>query len=173
MISNAPVNFILQQRFDFMKHEYLYPSMHTMLLMFHSHESTGPHDKVYGLVGLVGGYKGKNFVVDYSLSTFEVYRNAARYIKEGSGNLDLLYEAFGIRCSCTTNSHSSLGVPSWVPNWSYRRSPGSHITQGVSGLGLDAAHNVLSNVVVSIDGKQLFVKGCLLKHRQNLPYAHN
>jgi hypothetical protein len=28
MITNAPVNFILQQRFDFMKHEYLYLSEH-------------------------------------------------------------------------------------------------------------------------------------------------
>ena len=90
--------------------------MHTMLVMFRSHESTGPHDKIYGLVGLVRGYKGKDFVVDYSLSTFEMYRNAARYIIEGSGNLDLLYEAFGIRCSCTTNSHLSPGVPSRVPN---------------------------------------------------------
>lgn len=97
--------------------------------------------------------------MDYSLSTFEVYRNAAGYIIEGSGNLDLLYEAFGIRCSCTTNSHLSPGVPSRVPNQSYRRSPDSHITQGVSGLGLDAAHNVLSNVVVSIDGKQFICQG--------------
>jgi hypothetical protein len=87
-----------------------------MLVLFRSHESTGPHDKVYDLVGVVRRCKGKDFVVDYSLSTFDVYRNAARYIIEGSGNLDLLYEAFGIRCSCTTNSHLSPGVPSRVPN---------------------------------------------------------
>ncbi len=73
--------------------------------------ATLPHDYCYGLLGLSRELGHEDLTVDYSLSVGELYKRLARFlVKQGHG-IKLLYDS----------SDKNLILPSWVPDWSCRR----------------------------------------------------
>jgi hypothetical protein len=77
-----------------------------------------PHDKIYGIVGLVDLHpdeKGLSIVPNYKLSVVDCYQNAASTIMIQSGSLRLLENV--VLPSVTLRRRE--GLPSWVPDWSY------------------------------------------------------
>jgi hypothetical protein len=71
--------------------------------------STDPRDKVYALVGLTTARDDPRFVIDYSLSTRQVYLNTADYIISKSQDLDLIL--------MKTRGTAKVDLPTWIPNW--------------------------------------------------------
>ncbi|KAL1602456.1 hypothetical protein SLS60_005872 [Paraconiothyrium brasiliense] len=76
-----------------------------------------PHDKIYGIVGLVDLHPdedGLSIVPNYELSVAECYQNAALTIMKKSGDLRLLEDAVFL----SLMKPRLDGLPSWVPDWS-------------------------------------------------------
>lgn len=157
VIPNVPLRFILQERREFMDPQYGIPAFLSLLLRFRSHDSTDYRDKVYGLVSLIKGYQGKDFIVDYDLSTRDVYKGVARYIIEGSEKLDIIEYAYEHRCTCDRSTHISFGLPSWVPNWTCRRQLWSLF--GSNSVNYKAAYSIPANVVFSHDSSATTCQG--------------
>jgi hypothetical protein len=83
-------------------------------------EATDPRDKVFAVLGLLQqGADGAHSppTADYSKPVDQVYREAAAYIINSKGSLDILLAA-----SALDGEKSSL--PSWVPDW--RRTGNDH-----------------------------------------------
>ncbi|KAF2444570.1 HET-domain-containing protein [Karstenula rhodostoma CBS 690.94] len=77
-----------------------------------------PHDKIYGIVGLVDLHpdeEGLSIVPNYELSVVECYKNAALTIMKQSGSSRLLEE---VVFHWVTDRRLE-GLPSWVPDWGY------------------------------------------------------
>jgi hypothetical protein len=77
-----------------------------------------PHDKIYGIVGLVDLHpdeKGLSIVPNYELSVVDCYQNAALTIMKRSGSLRLLENVV----FPSTTQRRLEGLPSWVPDWSF------------------------------------------------------
>lgn len=75
---------------------------------------TDPRDRVYALLGLIGGREKKlNIDPDYTKSAPQVYQAViASYLKN-------LRRLDPIAC-CETSAHA-IDVPSWVPDWQHSR----------------------------------------------------
>lgn len=115
-------------------------------------QATDPKDRVYGILGIL---KPGLIQVKYELDVQEIYRNFTQTIIEDTGSIEILN-------LCGTK-HTLPGLPSWVPDFSIRRSschlPGlgegggsysidwraSHLTKVLPGLGF---HNCGKDLVV-------------------------
>ncbi|KAM7207805.1 Heterokaryon incompatibility protein (HET) domain containing protein [Naviculisporaceae sp. PSN 640] len=85
-------------------------NLHDYLGVMARRNSTVPHDKIYGILGLVEKASSlpEPLKPDYSLDFRVVYGRFARFIMEQTGYLDILhYTDLRVKYS---------GVPSWFPN---------------------------------------------------------
>jgi hypothetical protein len=73
-------------------------------------EATDPRDRIFALQGLSQERNNPSFVVDYSLSVEQVYRNFAKYELFQRQDLNILSSAAAV---------TNLDLPSWVPDWTY------------------------------------------------------
>jgi hypothetical protein len=73
-----------------------------------------PHDKVFGILGVLPEEIRREFMVDYDLSVKEVYIRVVDYILATTDRLDVIREA--IHYPLHTGS---MGLPSWCPDWSH------------------------------------------------------
>ena len=95
-----------------------------MLFATLGQHSTDPRDKIYSVIGLASEPQQKQLfsLIDYNLSTSDVFVRVAKYILTHYRNLDLLSlrppSRFIDRCP-NTNS-----LPTWVFDWSYKGSLG-------------------------------------------------
>ena len=74
------------------------------------HDATNPRDHVYGLLGLVDDPEQSMVAVDYDKKESVVYGDFVKGAIKGSGNLDILGQAYSEDEPCT--------LPSWIPDWS-------------------------------------------------------
>jgi hypothetical protein len=91
-------------------------SLRSLLVDFSRRQTTKPVDKIYGLLGLADD-RDKYAAPDYSRTHVVVFAEVARVIIEDQANLDFLQVA-GIGDSL---GNSTLGLPSWAPDWTTRR----------------------------------------------------
>lgn len=68
-------------------------------------------DKVFALIGLASGQGYEKVTADYTKPLEDVYVSITRYLLIHNANL-LIMSAVEIG-----RSRSSLGIPSWVPEW--------------------------------------------------------
>ncbi|KAK4446723.1 heterokaryon incompatibility protein-domain-containing protein [Podospora aff. communis PSN243] len=104
------------------------------LFQTRSRMSTDPRDKIFSLLGLLSPNDVKVLGIepDYTRSEKDVYTAAARNIILVSDNLDILG-------ACTSPSHARIpSLPSWMPDWGYRRDPSSSSECLVSPMTEDA-----------------------------------
>ncbi|KAK7976275.1 hypothetical protein PG989_014738 [Apiospora arundinis] len=83
-------------------------------------KATDRRDKVYAFLGLKDlGHSGPptslGIVPDYTADDAEVYRNAAQQVILHSGGLEILGACLP---DAPEEGKSSMGIPSWVPDWS-------------------------------------------------------
>jgi hypothetical protein len=81
----------------------------TLIQRFSSSSATNPRDKIYSLLGIARPYPNCELCPDYILSWQDVYRNATRYVIQGSQNLDIIASAASAR--------GLSELPSWVPDF--------------------------------------------------------
>ena len=90
-------------------------SLLDLLQTFRGQMASDPRDKVYAVLNLSTSRAASLVTVDYSLTTLEVYKNAARSViladTPDKWILDLL---------CATHPIKHPDGPSWVPDWSQR-----------------------------------------------------
>jgi len=67
-------------------------------------------DKVYALIGVSIQYRQHELPISYSISVEQVYKNTAKYVMDGSGELDILLY-------CRKQKKEPTTLPSWVPDW--------------------------------------------------------
>ena len=73
---------------------------------------TDPRDKIFGVLGVLGDLpKEVKSMIDYTLSTGEVYHRAALYLLETRSPPDVLAHA-GLQ-----RQSGRFEMPSWVPDW--------------------------------------------------------
>ena len=73
-----------------------------------------PHDKVFGILGVLPEEIRRELMVDYDLSVKEVYIKVVDYILATTDRFDVIREA--IHYPLHTGS---MGLPSWCPDWSH------------------------------------------------------
>lgn len=119
-------------------------------------EASDPRDKIYVLLGVVGdGVRGKDYFAPIygERSTEDTYTLAAIQMLKDSDDLLLLAQAEGDKC----RNLSSL--PSWVPDWSCRRTLGL----GVTGYARYSAAGQLNRwLQIHEDTRSLTVEGLKL-----------
>lgn len=103
------------------------PTLLEALCTRRSADATDPRDKVYSLLGVARDRSvgvpelpsGPDVAVDYSRSVARIYRDCARHIVKTTLSLDIL-------CACQNpgDGRAAGGIPSWVPDWSTRRTNG-------------------------------------------------
>jgi hypothetical protein len=71
-----------------------------------------PRDKVYALLGVSHIYPEVELPITYRIPVHEVYKNLAKYVIEGSKNLDILQY-------CGYDGDKPQMGPSWVPDWQH------------------------------------------------------
>jgi hypothetical protein len=84
-----------------------------VLARFRRRKATDPHDKIYGLLGLVS--ENHPIVPDYNKSHQRVFTDLAVHIMNSTANLDLL-------CQSPWNDNPNPkpeDLPSWVPDFTY------------------------------------------------------
>ncbi|KAF1919969.1 heterokaryon incompatibility protein-domain-containing protein [Ampelomyces quisqualis] len=84
-------------------------ALSTLLVTTWDRASTDPRDKVFAMLSLAGEHEHVSMKPDYTKSTEQVYREAARDIIVNHGQMDILLAASGI--------HQNDGLPTWVPDW--------------------------------------------------------
>ncbi|KAI0594636.1 heterokaryon incompatibility protein-domain-containing protein [Biscogniauxia sp. FL1348] len=90
------------------------------------YDASNDHDKVYSLLGLVvpkGQVHPESLYPDYHLSVAKLYTNVTIYILENVEDLHVLAHAEG------DDFKHIHGLPSWVPDWSFRANVGLRITR--------------------------------------------
>lgn len=92
-----------------------------LLGMFARNEATKPQDRLYALIGLAADINLEEFPPDYEETPYQTdVRFGEKLVEKGQG-MDLLFHAtklpFEVR---------NLALPSWVPDWTRRRSLESH-----------------------------------------------
>lgn len=87
----------------------------SLLDIFRISCATDSRDHVYALLSLSMESKDPALVPDYTEKDSDTYRRYAKHlIRQGQG-IDVLY--------CVTGDHSSMQLPSWVPDWSFPGMP--------------------------------------------------
>jgi hypothetical protein len=112
--------------------------------------STLPHDKIYGLIGIMDP---STYVrVDYSSNAEDLFiALAAQYLEHGK--TEILYY-------CGQPQHpTSLNLPSWVPNWTRRRWTTPFLNHG---LPARAAGNKEPQLSIDIEAGIMHIQGRLL-----------
>jgi len=74
-------------------------------------KASDPRDKVIALLGMTNPSDGWNRLIDYSMTTEQIYTSLARRLVEQDRSLRVLSGAHG-----SSPEHASL--PTWVPDWS-------------------------------------------------------
>ena len=88
----------------------------SLLRQFRSCLTTDPQDKIFGLYGIVQEDETNGALKpDYSLHVADLYIGTATYLLSAAKSFDIIYESI----AGATSHISSLGLPSWVPDWSY------------------------------------------------------
>ncbi|KAL8904162.1 MAG: hypothetical protein Q9207_003454 [Kuettlingeria erythrocarpa] len=80
-----------------------------LLLWTRNQECTDPHDRIYGILGLLDPRIVAKIEVDYSIPVWKTYSRLVLAEKEVYQKLNMLNH-----CSIITRRE---GQPSWVPNW--------------------------------------------------------
>ncbi|KAF2111071.1 hypothetical protein BDV96DRAFT_650180 [Lophiotrema nucula] len=88
-----------------------------LLERFRGYQATDDRDKVYAIIGLLSLKDRQRLVLDYSMSTADLYSSVARSIITQSGSLEVLSYAAKDR----DGPGSLKMLPSWVPDWTQRR----------------------------------------------------
>ena len=124
-----------------------------LLQVFRGQLATDPRDKVYAVLNLSTSPAVSSIPLDYTLSTAQVYTNAAQALISSdiprAWNLDVL---------SAVHPFQTPGRPSWVPDWSMRLTT----LAGLDGGPYKAYHtadNTVAEVSISPDQVQLLVKG--------------
>lgn len=76
--------------------------------------SSDPKDKVFGVLGVLGGEVRKEFTVDYAKSVKDVYTDVVDFLLTTTNRLDVICEAIHFPVHT-----SSANLPTWVPDWSH------------------------------------------------------
>lgn len=71
-----------------------------------------PHDKVFGILGVLPEHIRREFMVDYELSVKEVYIKVVDYVLSTTDRLDIIREAIHFPLHT-----GSAGLPTWCPDW--------------------------------------------------------
>ncbi|KAK0641891.1 heterokaryon incompatibility protein-domain-containing protein [Cercophora newfieldiana] len=104
-----------------------------------------PRDKIYGLLGLSSPKLFKAISPDYSTPAAAVYQSLFLTTAAETQRLDCL-------AWCRLAGANTLGLPSWVPDWSLEnrlaQSAGLMFASGYS----RASYRLLSNTVLAVDG---------------------
>jgi hypothetical protein len=79
------------------------------LIMHRLKRATNSRDKIYAMVGLTKAANDPEFVIDYKLSTEEVFTNTIDYVLRKSETLDILLTQ--------TKGYSELNLPTWIPDF--------------------------------------------------------
>jgi len=113
--------------------------------------STDPRDRLFALHGLsIDGHARKS-EIDYALSVEQVYTNFARHEVLHRKQLHFL---------CCATLEGNYGLPSWVPDWTYRPPEGRHLSTAVFEVrSNDAPRDI--NCRISPDGATLCVTGII------------
>lgn len=115
---------------------------------------TDPKDRVYGILGLL---KPGLIEVNYDTNVQDIYRSFTQAVIEDSGSIDLLN-------LCGTQ-HGLPGLPSWVPDFSSRRSSCQFPNLDDMGISFpsNGAKSPLAKTLPGLrfrnGGKHLIVKG--------------
>jgi hypothetical protein len=84
------------------------PTLFEALRWYCTKESTQPEDRIYGLLGVTTAGNDEQFILDYSRGARQIYIDAAVYIIQSTGLLDII---------CLMQPHPDSRLPSWVPDW--------------------------------------------------------
>jgi hypothetical protein len=85
-----------------------------LLVGLRNRNSSDPRDKIFAALGMINGHGNEiGILPDYQSPVEDIYTRTAASILIAAENLDIL----GV---CSTNQHgnSTLGLSSWVPDWS-------------------------------------------------------
>ena len=109
--------------------------LRTELLRSRIH-ATDPKDYVYGTLGI---QRDMPFAPNYSMSIAEVYHQAALHVLQEHRSLEILWLCDG--CVLDDEPMGTLGLPSWVPDWSrpLPRPPVFHLQPRYEGFSFDEA----------------------------------
>lgn len=80
--------------------------------------SSDPRDKVFGILGVLPLTVRDEILVDYEISTRDVYINIVDILLRTTGSLDVICEAIHFPPHA-----NNVSVPSWVPDWSHVPGP--------------------------------------------------
>ncbi|KAG8160841.1 hypothetical protein KVR01_009105 [Diaporthe batatas] len=131
------------------------------LARFQRNGASDPRDCVYGLLGLVTGQHG--IVVDYTISTKQLFMDTVTSVIHASQDLDILCQTALMTRYRSENPH---GLPSWVPDFSSSFYPDAHrailfAQRGIYAAGrahLNAPCHVIDNHFLPL---KVVVLGCL------------
>ncbi|KAI1122512.1 heterokaryon incompatibility protein-domain-containing protein [Nemania abortiva] len=94
--------------------------MLTLVQMSNKFETSRPHDRIYGVLGLATLHParrplmdaGPSIVPDYAITAEECFQNAAIAMIMDTGSLEVLTDP-------TYRLKKGVNLPSWVPHWGY------------------------------------------------------
>lgn len=137
-------------------------------LSFHRDKNASdPRDKVYGILGLLDSplLNDKRVGPDYCRPASVLFTNVVKYSIEEARRLDVICEA-----SFKSPSPSILNLPSWAPDWSWRRSTRSLAFSYNFNAGGEEASELTT---ISEDGLELTILAARLGRIQDvgLPVA--
>jgi hypothetical protein len=92
-------------------HHYQYSDSDYVFWQTRSAQYSLRQDRVYGILGLLGRSISNLVIIDYSLSTAEIYQSLCTAVLANFSRLDFFDW-------CDINDKSLPNRPSWVPNWS-------------------------------------------------------
>jgi hypothetical protein len=83
------------------------------LMMHRLKEATDPRDKIYALVGLTRAANDPSFVIDYKLSTRQVFIDTVDYLRRKTEQLDIIL----VQTKGYEHDFSEMDLPTWVPDF--------------------------------------------------------
>jgi hypothetical protein len=116
----AGVQVIEHQRDSVQEHHVINSTLLDVLSRFREKHSTDPRDKIYGLLGLVSDDHG--IVPNYHKSVKELYIQIVKAQIREEHNLDMITQSLwplgGDAAESKDIIHSTMDLPSWLPNFS-------------------------------------------------------
>lgn len=123
-------------------------------------KSTDPRDRIYAILGITTSPNQTGVIIDYALSTAEVFTSLATYNMLNVKSLAILGSA-GLSKDSNTNSL----LPTWVPNWAHDND--RRICLSITGA-FKAAGNSSPVVSLSANQKVLTLRGIKVDSISNL-----